>query len=167
MVSKRNGCCCSLKSVFVSAAAVRLGHAHTPDNLAVLLSPDTAQNACHYSSCCIRSSFLCVMCLYVGHGTLFRMYNRAFNCLITMFFVIAVVHQYLSAKVPNRLFDAVAWTQQRNNSSRTSSLPRRDGHEPSFCFGVTLCCTKILYWCIVLYCTVMYCAARQCTVPLL
>ena len=72
LFSKGQGCCCSLESVFLSPAAVRLGHVPYPRHcLAVLLSPGTAQNACRLSSCS-RSSLLCTRHLCVGHDLLER-----------------------------------------------------------------------------------------------
>ena len=133
------------------------GTAHTPDSLAVFLSADTAQNACLHSSCCIRSPFLCGRCLCVGHGTFFRTYNREFNCQITLFFVYAVVHQYLSAKVPNRLFDAVCLD--------AATLQQQLNFKPSPAWRtltvVLLWCDSVLYQYAVLhYCSVLYCTVR-------
>ena len=59
--------------VFVYPAAVRLGHDPYPRHcLAVLLSPDKAQNACLRLSSCIRSSFLCGRHLRVWHDLMER-----------------------------------------------------------------------------------------------
>ena len=58
--------------VFVSPAAVWLGHGPYPRHCLAVLSPDAAQNACLLLSSSARSSFLCGRHLRVGHDLMER-----------------------------------------------------------------------------------------------
>ena len=86
---------------YIYTAAERLGHAPYPRHcLTVLLSPDTAKNACIRLFSCTRSYFLCGRHFCDGHDRMERppTYTAA-QVLQNDFFRwrSAVVHPYLSA----------------------------------------------------------------------
>ena len=183
------GCCgCSFESIFVSPAAVPLGYGPYPRHcLAVVLSSDTAKNAClRQSRSCTRSSFFCGPHLFVcwarSHGTVSRtIHGRATTkllfCVCALLLLCTIIY-LLQSWLPNQLLNATpeyilytyldATTVQQQLHFK--SLPLCERRENCRCLGVTLYCTTTkLYCCIVLKCCAvlpydwLYCTTASAT----